>query len=73
MARLVRHDQTGPYKIEPADFPKDGKSIFICGCGLSSKMPICDGTHKACRDEEPGSLYHYDGVTRKPIDPPPIA
>ena len=39
MPRLIRHDQTGPYKIEPKDFPPDGKSIWICGCGLSANMP----------------------------------
>ena len=71
MPRLVRHDQTGPYRIDPADFPKDGKALFICACGLSSKMPICDGTHKGCRDEEPGSLYVYEGGTRRLVQPPP--
>jgi len=67
MARLVRLTATGPYKIEPQDFPQDGKSIFICSCGLSQKLPYCDGTHKSCRDEVAGTLYVYD-ADRKIVD-----
>ena len=67
MARLVRHTATGPYKITPQEFPPDGKSIFICGCGLSQRMPYCDGTHKtACPAEAVGTLYVYD-VERKAV------
>ncbi len=66
MARLIRIEHSGPYKIEPKDFPTDGKSIFICACGLSNKMPYCDGTHKACRvQEQPGQLYTYDMQTKQ--------
>lgn len=68
MPRMIRLDATGPYKIEPKDFPTDGKSIFICGCGLSNKMPYCDGTHKGCRvAEKPGMLYHYDMTTKQVV------
>ena len=67
MARLIRNSHTGPHKIEPKDFPKDGKSLFICMCGLSSRLPICDGTHKGCVSEEPGKLYEYDPVTKAVI------
>jgi len=68
MPRIIRVDATGPFKIEPKDFPTDGKSIFICACGLSSKMPYCDSTHKACRaTEQPGKLYHYDMTTKKVV------
>jgi CDGSH-type Zn-finger protein len=70
MARLIRHEQMGPYKIEPQDFPKD-KPIWICGCGLSTRMPYCDGTHKTCRSEEPGKLYVYDLKTREVIEERP--
>jgi CDGSH-type Zn-finger protein len=73
MALLVKHDQTAPYRIDPADFPKDGKPIWICACGLSAKLPYCDGTHKQCRDEEPGTTYHYDGLMRRPVAPPATA
>lgn len=59
MARIIRNDRTEPYRIDPADFPKDGKAIWICGCGLTGKPPYCDGSHKACRQEEPGQVYLY--------------
>jgi len=71
VARLIRHEQTGPYKIEPKDFPPDGKSIFICGCGLSAKMPYCDGTHKGCKTEQPGMMYEYDPVTKQVVNQKP--
>ena len=60
MARLVFHSATGPLRIEPQDFPKDGKAIFICACGLSQNLPYCDGSHKTCRAEIEGTLYVYD-------------
>jgi CDGSH-type Zn-finger protein len=68
MARLVRLERTGPYKIEPKDFPKDGKSIWICGCGLSSTMPYCDKSHNACKGEQPGMVYRYDPVTKQVVE-----
>lgn len=55
MARMVRHEATGPIKIEPQDKP-----VWVCACGLSATFPICDGTHKqGCRVEAPGTLYIY--------------
>lgn len=71
MARLIRIEQSGPYKIEPKDFPTNGKAIFICGCGLSSRMPYCDGTHKGCTVEQPGVLYTYDPATKTMIGQAP--
>ena len=32
----------GPYKVAVVR----GKTYFWCSCGLSSKQPFCDGTHK---------------------------
>lgn len=59
MARLIRHTATGPYKIDPRSLSPD-KMIFICGCGLSQNLPFCDGSHKGCREEQPGKVYVYD-------------
>lgn len=64
MARLIRHEATGPIKIEPANFPRDEqgnlKPIWICACGLSQTMPYCDKSHKACGvNEQAGKLYVY--------------
>jgi len=49
----------GPYRVDgdwklvdlngvevPLPERKDHKRISLCGCGLSQKWPICDGTHK---------------------------
>jgi CDGSH-type Zn-finger protein len=55
MARLIRSDREGPYKLEPQD-----KAVFICGCGLTSNWPFCDGSHKSCKSEEAGKVYVYD-------------
>jgi len=35
--------QKKPYGIEV----EAGKSYFWCQCGLSSKQPFCDGSHKS--------------------------
>jgi CDGSH-type Zn-finger protein len=81
MARLVRFEKSGPYRIDPADFPKDGKAIWICGCGLTATPPYCDKAHKACAQEQPGNVYVYrPGTTQvievrpddqAPLGPPP--
>lgn len=63
MARLVRHEQTGPYRIDPQDKP-----VFICGCGLSRNLPYCDGQHKTCREEVPGKVYVYDDHREKVVE-----
>lgn len=68
MPRLVRITHTGPIKIEPQT-----KAIFVCACGLSRTYPICDGTHKACREVEtdPTVLYVYDNDRRSVIETRP--
>lgn len=58
MARVVRLESTTPLKIDPATLPP-GKMLSVCTCGLSQKFPICDGSHKIARTEEPGKLYVY--------------
>ncbi|MCC6581581.1 MAG: CDGSH iron-sulfur domain-containing protein [Phycisphaeraceae bacterium] len=55
MARLVYHNATGPVEVKPTD-----KSAWICACGLSQGMPLCDGSHKKTRTEEKGKLYVYN-------------
>jgi CDGSH-type Zn-finger protein len=67
MARIVKLDQTRPYRIPPEQFPKDGKSIWICACGLTKTWPFCDKSHVACDTEEPGKAYEYaaDGSRRE--------
>jgi len=58
MARMVRHEATGPIEVPPQE-----KSVFICACGLSQDLPYCDGSHKNCKGssaEEEGKLYIYN-------------
>jgi CDGSH-type Zn-finger protein len=48
----------GPLKID-GDIPlldheeniistPEGRSYFLCRCGVSTKKPFCDGSHKDC-------------------------
>lgn len=62
MPRLIRHELTGPIRIDPQDKP-----VFICGCGLTKNFPFCDGAHKICASEEAGSLYEYDAQTHSVV------
>ena len=39
---LPKIAQTAPFAVEV----EAGKSYFWCACGLSSKQPFCDGSHK---------------------------
>lgn len=76
MPRLIRHDATGPIRIDPANFPRDEqgnlKPIFICACGLSGNLPYCDGSHKSCRaTEQPGRLYVYDAARKSVVEERP--
>ncbi len=63
MPRMIRHDATGPIRIDPQDKP-----IFVCACGLSQKFPLCDGTHKTCHSEQPGKVYVYDAERKSVIE-----
>jgi len=55
MARLIRHDATGPIEVKPGE-----KSAWICACGLSQNLPLCDGSHKKLKQEEAGKCYVYN-------------
>jgi hypothetical protein len=75
MARLVRFEASSSIKIDPATWPKDAAGnlnvLSICACGLSSTFPICDGSHKKCREEKPGMVYRYDPLTKEVIEERP--
>ncbi len=80
MPRLVRLTACKPYKIEPKDFPPDGKSIWICACGLTKNPPYCDKSHKLCETEAADSLFVYENGARRAATaadlsqpPPPTA
>lgn len=61
MARLVRHDATGPQKLDASDVDPEKGNVAICQCGLSATYPFCDGSHRATRDEDPEACYRYEG------------
>lgn len=64
MARLIKKDAVGPIEVPPQE-----KSVWICACGLTKNEPFCDGSHKACKQqEEEGKLYRYDGDTATEVD-----
>ncbi len=68
MPRVIHTNRSGPIKIEPQE-----KAILICGCGITRNFPFCDGSHKACRDELPGTTYRYDADgARHEVPPPPV-
>ena len=59
MARLVRHEERGPLRIDENDIDEKYGDVAICLCGLSEERPFCDGTHRATSDE-PDGLFIYD-------------
>lgn len=54
MARIVRHEAQGPAEVKVGE-----KSAWVCMCGLSTKSPYCDGSHKKTLNEDKGKLYAY--------------
>ncbi len=55
MPRLVKRTPN-----EPNQFILEGKTIWLYKCGLSKNQPLCDGSHKLAKDEDPAKLYWYD-------------
>jgi CDGSH iron-sulfur domain-containing protein 1 len=68
MVREVRHDATGPLKVDENDFDDEKGNIAICLCGLSEEYPLCDGSHRATRDEETDTVYRYENGDRRIIE-----
>ena len=59
MARLVKHEDKHPKELKVGD-----ESKWVCMCGLSKNLPLCDGTHRQCNSEEEGKLYKYSDGQR---------
>ncbi len=61
MTVTIKINNNGPLMISAADAPNvrltdaegtiiplpEGKNVFLCRCGASSRKPFCDGTHKS--------------------------
>ncbi|MFC7154728.1 CDGSH iron-sulfur domain-containing protein [Halomarina halobia] len=61
MARDVTHTARSPYIVTPEDIDAEKGDVAVCRCGLSREYPLCDGSHRATRDEEEGVVYRYAG------------
>jgi CDGSH-type Zn-finger protein len=48
----------------PRDERGQLKVLSLCTCGVSAKFPLCDGGHKACKDEDANTDYVYDPATK---------
>jgi CDGSH-type Zn-finger protein len=55
----------------PRDEAGNLKVVSICACGISSKFPFCDGTHKICKTEDPACEYQYDPATKQVVSKSP--
>ncbi|UWG48754.1 Zinc finger domain containing protein (CDGSH-type) [Halanaeroarchaeum sp. HSR-CO] len=61
MPREITHDAHGPKILDEDDIDEQKGNIAICMCGLSANYPFCDGSHDATADEDPNTLYKYEG------------
>ena len=60
MARIVKRLRNRPYPVTIG-----GETKYICGCGLSSTQPFCNGTHKITKTEEADKLCWYDDAGQR--------
>jgi CDGSH-type Zn-finger protein len=60
MPRLIKRVHDQPYSVTIG-----GEIKNICGCGLSSVQPFCDGSHKISESEETDKLYWYDDTGKR--------
>jgi CDGSH-type Zn-finger protein len=68
MARIITHEDTGPYELKKAAIT--GEAVYICRCGLSRNGPFCDGSHTKARAEAKDVLLHYVNVDGKMVAQP---
>lgn len=62
MTRIVVMRDQSPLVLKKDEMEDD--TVAICRCGLSSDWPMCNGTHKVTRDEEPNTVYQYAGESK---------
>lgn len=55
-----------PFKVDV----EAGKKYFWCSCGLSQNQPLCDGSHKAFKNEDGASVMKsvvYEATENKTV------
>ncbi len=62
MARVVVKTEKNPLEVKP-----EGKSAWICRCGLSQNQPYCDGSHQRVADEPEDELFAYEDGKRERV------